>query len=111
MMNLQDFRMALHETHPGFRIDTNPRSARQNHTRKRRQEPTHSIKFNQDYFLAFLASELANENARAQLSVNRKQPVMCMDNSMEHNVGKIRQYLARKKITRARHRPPLISVP
>jgi hypothetical protein len=121
-MNLQDFAMSLQEMNLGSHLITNPVSAMPKHTRKCRQGlnqqfPDEKIwwrdchwgetsdhryspderKFNQDYFLAFIAPELAKEDATATRRADTKQLVVDGDKSMSHNRGKIQAYFARKK--------------
>jgi hypothetical protein len=46
-------------------------------------------KFNQNYFLAFIAPEFGNENATAKRKLNSKQLVAHLHDSLCNNPGKI----------------------
>jgi histone-lysine N-methyltransferase SETMAR len=60
-------------------------------------------KFNQDHFLAAIAPHLSSENSNARRRVDKKELLVHMDNSMCHNGRKIREYFARKNMTRLPH--------
>jgi hypothetical protein len=53
-------------------------------------------KFNQGYFLAFVAPRLSKENTRARRRVDMKQLFGHIDNSKCHDVGRIQQCCAQK---------------
>jgi hypothetical protein len=60
-------------------------------------------KFNQDFFLVTVVSELPKENTSAKRRVGKNQQAVHINNSMCHNERKIREYFDWKTMMRISH--------